>query len=106
MARTPDVRDVLRDELQPARGAHAGYDRALDDALHWLAAPSDDESTARLRAEQIALLLQASLLLRHAPNAVAGAFIAARQEASWRGTFGTLPAGIDTGALLARALPA
>ena len=105
ISRAPDVRDALRDELQPARGAHAGYDRALDDALHWLAAPLDDESTARLRAEQLALLLQASLLLRHAPGAVAGAFIAARLQASWRGSFGTLPAGIDTGALLARALP-
>ena len=105
MSRAPEVRDALRDELQPARGAHAGYDKALDDALRWLAAPLDDESTARVRAEQLALLLQASLLLRHAPGAVAGAFIAARLEAPWRGSFGTLPPGIDADALLKRALP-
>jgi len=106
MSRAPAVRDALRDELQPARGMHAGYNKALDDALHWLAAPLDDESTARVRAEQLALLLQASLLLRHAPDAVSSAFIAARLEAPWRGSFGTLPSGIDVDALLARALPA
>jgi putative acyl-CoA dehydrogenase len=106
MSRSPEVRDALHAELQPARGTHAGYDRALDAALAWLAAPLDDESTARLRAEQLALLLQASLLLRHAPNAVSEAFVAARLDAPWRGSFGTLPAGIDTAALLARALPA
>jgi putative acyl-CoA dehydrogenase len=105
MSRAPEVRDALRDELQPARGAHAGYDKALDDALHWFGAPLDDESSARMRAEQLALLLQASLLLRHAPQAVAGAFITARLQSPWRGSFGTLPSGIDVDALLARALP-
>jgi putative acyl-CoA dehydrogenase len=105
MSRTPEVRDALRDELQPARGAHAGFDASLDEALRWLDAPLDDESTARLRAEQLALLLQASLLLRHAPDAVSGAFIAARLRSPWRGSFGTLPSGIDIDAILARALP-
>ncbi len=106
MSRAPEVRDALRDELQPACGAHDGYDQALDDAMRWLGAPLDDESAARMRAEQLALLLQASLLLRHAPPAVAGAFIAARLQSPWRGSFGTLPSGIDIDALLARALPA
>jgi putative acyl-CoA dehydrogenase len=106
MSRVPEVRDALRDELLPARGAHAGYDGALDEALRWLGAPLDDESTARQRAEQLALLLQASLLLRYAPSAVAGAFIASRLLAPWRGSFGTLPSGLDIDAILARALPA
>jgi putative acyl-CoA dehydrogenase len=106
MSRSPEVRDALREELLPARGAHAGYDRALDDALVWLSAPLDDEYCARQRAEQLALLLQGSLLLRYAPGPAAEAFIAARLQAPWRGSFGTLPAGLDTAMLIERALPA
>lgn len=105
ISRSPEVRDALCEELDCARGAHADYDRALDDTLQWLAAPLDDESAARLRTEQLAFLFQASLLLRHAPDTVAGGFIAGRLHAPWRGTFGTLPAGVDTEALLTRALP-
>jgi putative acyl-CoA dehydrogenase len=37
---------------------------------------------------------------------VADAFVAARLDAPWRGSFGTLPDGVDTGPLLERALPA
>jgi putative acyl-CoA dehydrogenase len=104
MSRSPATRDALHDELAPARGAHAAYDRRLDAALAWLRGPLDDEAAARRRAEQLALLLQASLLIRHAPSAVADAFVAARLDAPWRGSFGTLPEGVDIGALTARAL--
>jgi putative acyl-CoA dehydrogenase len=105
MSRSPATRDALHDELAPARGAHAAYDRQLDAALAWLRGALDDEAAARRRAEQLALLLQASLLIRHAPSAVADAFVAARLDAPWRGSFGTLPEGIDGALLTSRALP-
>ena len=104
LSRSPETRDALHDALQPARGTHAAYDRRLEQALGWLGAPLDDEAAARRRTEELALLLQASLLLRHAPAAVADAFVAARLDAPWRGSFGTAE-GLDTTALLARALP-
>jgi putative acyl-CoA dehydrogenase len=106
LSRSPATRDALHDELAPARGTHAAYDRQLDAALGWLRGPLEDEAAARRRAEQLALLLQANLLIRHAPAAVADAFVAARLDAPWRGSFGTLPDGVDTGPLLERALPA
>jgi putative acyl-CoA dehydrogenase len=99
------IREALAHELAAARGADARYDRACDDVLAWLGASLDDESLARTRAEQLALLLQIALLLRHAPPAVSAAFVAARLDTPWRGALGTLPRGVDTEALLDRALP-
>jgi putative acyl-CoA dehydrogenase len=52
----------------------------------------------------LALAVQASLLVRHAPVAVADAFCAGRL-AGWSGAFGTLPHGIDAAAIVARAAP-
>ena len=53
----------------------------------------------------LALALQASLLVRYAPPAVADAFCAARLGDGGR-VFGTLPAGADAGPILERALAA
>ncbi|MYR58724.1 DNA alkylation response protein, partial [Streptomyces sp. SID625] len=60
---------------------------------------------ARRLVELMALTLQASLLVRHAPAAVADAFCATRLGGDWGHSFGTLPdtAGLD--AVLGRALP-
>jgi putative acyl-CoA dehydrogenase len=54
----------------------------------------------------MALVLQASLLVRHAPAEVADAFCASRLAGDWGHTFGTLSRGIDTAALVNRAAPA
>ena len=53
----------------------------------------------------MALVLQGSLLVRHAPPAVADAFCATRLAGDWGHAFGTLPRGLDTGALIRRGLP-
>ena len=62
-----------------------------------LAAPG--ESGARLLVERLAVALQASLLLRHAPAAVADAF---RSRA---GAYGTLPPGGDFRSIIDRHRP-
>lgn len=49
--------------------------------------------------------MQASLLVRHAPAAVADAFCASRLGGDWGRAFGTLPGGVDAAALLDRAGP-
>jgi putative acyl-CoA dehydrogenase len=54
----------------------------------------------------MALALQASLLVRFAPPAVADAFCATRLGGDWGYAFGTLPGTADLDAILARALPA
>jgi putative acyl-CoA dehydrogenase len=64
----------------------------------------NDESQARALTRDLVLALQAALLRRHAPPAVADAFCASRLGGEG-GAFGTLPAGIDTRAIVERAAP-
>jgi putative acyl-CoA dehydrogenase len=66
----------------------------------------DGQFQARRMVEDLAVALQASLLVRHAPPAVADAFCAARLGGQGGRVYGTLPAGVDAGAIVDRALPA
>ena len=54
----------------------------------------------------MAVALQGSLLVRHAPAAVADAFCASRLSGSASLNYGTLPAGTDFAAIVARHTPA
>lgn len=63
------------------------------------------EADARRLVEQMALALQASLLVRHAPPAVADAFCATRLGGDWGHAFGTFPDGADVDAVRERSLP-
>ncbi len=60
------------------------------------------ETGARRLAEDMALLLQGALLVRHAPPAVADAFCASRLDGDWGRSYGTLPAGADIDAVVRR----
>ena len=53
----------------------------------------------------MALALQGSLLVRHAPPAVADAFCASRLHGDQGLAFGTLPAGTDFEAVIGRHRP-
>src|SRR5438094_268186 len=99
----PQARDALVAELRLGRGADRRLDVALDQAEAQLESP--DESGARRLVESLALALQGSLLVRHSPQAVAGAFCATRTAGDHGYAFGSLPAGIETGAILERAWP-
>jgi putative acyl-CoA dehydrogenase len=85
-----------------ARGANALLDAHLDKLP---AEPVDPEFEARRLVEDLGLALQASLLVRHAPAPVSDAFCAARLGGGGR-AYGTLPAGTDAEAILARTLAA
>jgi putative acyl-CoA dehydrogenase len=50
-------------------------------------------------------VLQASLLVRHAPAAVADAFCASRVGGDGGRAFGTLPPGVDLNAIVERHRP-
>ncbi|PTM96744.1 DNA alkylation response protein [Streptomyces sp. VMFN-G11Ma] len=103
LKREPATAQALFDELALARGADARLDAAVQRLEGQLAAGS--ESGARRLVEQMALTLQASLLVRHAPAAVADAFCATRLGGDWGHAFGTLPDTADLDAVLNRALP-
>ncbi len=66
----------------------------------------DGQFQARGVVEDLAVGLQASLLVRHAPAVVADAFCAARLGNQGGRVYGTLPAGVDAQAIVERALPA
>jgi putative acyl-CoA dehydrogenase len=60
---------------------------------------------ARRLVEDLAIALQASLLVRHAPPAVADGFCAGRLDGDRGRVYGTLPAGVDAKAIIDRAVP-
>ena len=64
---------------------------------------ADIEYRTRRLVESMALALQGALLVRYSDPAVADAFCASRLGGDHGGAFGTLPAGVDTEAVLARA---
>jgi putative acyl-CoA dehydrogenase len=61
---------------------------------------------ARRLVEDLALALQGSLLVRHAPAAVADGFCAGRLGGDHGRVYGTLPAGVDAATIIERAVPA
>ncbi|WP_329244616.1 acyl-CoA dehydrogenase family protein [Streptomyces sp. NBC_01478] len=104
LTRDPGTAEALFAELALARGADARLDTAVGRLRTQLAEAT--ETGARRLVEQMALTLQASLLVRHAPAAVADAFCATRLAGDWGHAFGTLPDSADLDTILARALPA
>ncbi len=106
IAREPDSLPALRSELRLAAGGDRRLDRAVENLEHELADPQEAEARARRLVERIALVLQASLLVRHAPGAVADAFCASRLGGDTGFTFGAIAPGADTDAILERALAA
>jgi putative acyl-CoA dehydrogenase len=103
VVRSPGSVDALLGELDAAAGAHRELDDAIGRVREQLRAPS--EPTARRLTEQIACALQGSLLVRHAPTAVADAFCATRLGRDAGLAFGTLPPAADIDAIVARTLP-
>ncbi|MEU6384032.1 DNA alkylation response protein [Streptomyces bauhiniae] len=103
LGRSPESAESFFGELALARGANAHLDSAVTSLKGELA--QADQLSARRVVERMALTLQASLLVRHAPAAVADAFCATRLGGDWGHSFGTLPSGTNLSAVLDRALP-
>ena len=105
LVRQPESIEALFAELDLA----AGSDARLDDSIALLRKEFSDvddlEYRARRVVERVALTLQGSLLVRHAPAAVADAFCASRLGGDWGVAFGTLPTGVDTTAIIDRVRP-
>jgi putative acyl-CoA dehydrogenase len=105
VSREPDAVDAVFAEIEAAGGADSWFDRGVRELRTELR--GREERRARRLAELLALCLQGSLLLRHAPDEVASAFVSSRflPDGPWR-TSGTLPAESHSAALLARVSPA
>ncbi|HMS78319.1 MAG TPA: acyl-CoA dehydrogenase family protein, partial [Burkholderiaceae bacterium] len=105
MSRQPEVVDAFFAELAAARSANALLDRSVAALRDELADPSDAEFRARSIVDRMAVTIQAALLVRHAPAAVADAFCASRLDGAGHRQYGTLPRGADCAAIVERATP-
>jgi putative acyl-CoA dehydrogenase len=109
MVKEPDGLPAFLDECSLAAGADARLDAHLDrvrEACSAVFATTEPQFGARSVVEDLAVALQASLLVRSSPPAVADAFCAARLAGEGGRVYGTLPAGVDAVAIVDRALPA
>jgi putative acyl-CoA dehydrogenase len=105
LTRAPRALEVFLDEVREAQGADARLDKRVGELEGQFSDPQTLETRARRVVESMALCLQGSLLVRHAPAAVADAFCASRLGGEGGLEYGTLPAGSDFEAIIARSLP-
>jgi len=118
IVKEPDGLPAFLDECELAAGAEPRLDAHLIDVkrrVHSTFAGADGDSAqqriydsqfgARRLVEDLAVALQASLLVRHAPAAVADAFCAGRLSGESGRVYGTLPVGVDAKAIIDRAVP-
>ncbi|MCX4623267.1 MULTISPECIES: acyl-CoA dehydrogenase family protein [Streptomyces] len=103
--RDPATLDAYLREVGRARGADHRLDAAIKDLLTDLADLEGVEGRARRLTERLALVLQGSLLVRHAPPEVADAFCAGRLGGDAGAAFGTLPPTLDLTSVVERARP-
>ncbi|MFD8691409.1 acyl-CoA dehydrogenase family protein [Streptomyces sp. NPDC059651] len=102
LSREPESLQALRTEIEAAAGGDRRLDSAWRELQGELALTEDAPLRARRVIERAALVLQGSLLVRHAPAAVADAFCASRLAGDRGLAFGTLPAATDFTGLLDR----
>jgi putative acyl-CoA dehydrogenase len=105
LARDPDGSSAFLAECELAAGADPRFDAHLATTRAALSrlGEGDPQWAARRVVEDLAVAFQASLLLRHAPSAVADAFCAGRLGEGGR-AYGTLPPSVDAAPILERAL--
>ncbi|GLQ04908.1 acyl-CoA dehydrogenase family protein [Sneathiella chinensis] len=103
MGREPESVEALVAELKEASGANPHYDAAFKEVRDSLATGAVSESRARWFTEQMAKLLQANILIRHAPNEVSDTFAATRLGPHGGLAYGTLPDGAPVDFILERA---
>ncbi|MFF2327476.1 MULTISPECIES: acyl-CoA dehydrogenase family protein [unclassified Streptomyces] len=102
LTREPASLDAFRTEIEAAAGADTRLDDAWRHLRGELARTDDAALRSRRLVERMALVLQGSLLVRHAPAAVADAFCASRLAGDRGLAFGTLPAGADLSGVITR----
>jgi putative acyl-CoA dehydrogenase len=105
LSRSPRSLEVFLAEVELAHGADPRLDSRVLALKQQFSDPATLETRARRVVETMALCLQGSLLVRHAPAAVADAFCASRLAGDGGLEYGTLPAGVDFESIIARGRP-
>jgi|JI8StandDraft_1071087.scaffolds.fasta_scaffold22585_3 putative acyl-CoA dehydrogenase len=105
LSKTPAVLEAFFIEVGKARGTNAVLDRYVANLASDFKDLQDFEYRARDVVDRMALAIQASLLVRHAPAFISDAFCHSRLEQLGHHNYGTLPRGVDVAAIIARATP-
>ena len=108
LVKEPEGLPAFLAEVELAAGTNKHLDAHLGQVkqqLSGLLGGEDPQFGARRFVEDLAQALQASLLIRHAPDYVSDAFCAARLGGQGGRAYGTLPAGVDAKAIIDRAYP-
>jgi putative acyl-CoA dehydrogenase len=109
LAKEPDTIDAVVQELHAERGSDPRLDTWLEQTEANMTVclksglnngGSEAQIQARRLAEQLALALQAVLMARHSPAAMADAFIASRLMGDHGQTFGTLGPALNLAPIL------
>jgi putative acyl-CoA dehydrogenase len=96
--------EAITNELKSASGANINFDKFIGSIERELREADDLEWRARRVVERLALALQASVLLKTAPNFVGDAFCSSRLTENYL-SFGTLPTRIEIEKIIARSMP-
>src|SRR5215213_5103861 len=105
LLKEPEAAPALFAELDETTGADPRLDAHVAKLRAELGDFDDIELRARRVVEAMALALQGSLIVRYSPQPVAEAFCASRLAGDAGQAFGTLPSGIDLGAIVERHRP-
>ncbi|SFR81688.1 putative acyl-CoA dehydrogenase [Marinobacter daqiaonensis] len=109
LQKSPDSLEAFFSEVSLGRGQDRHFDGFTDRLKQDFATAVKDQQTAAFQArdlvDRLATSLQASLLIRHAPSAVANAFCASRLASQGSHNIGALPHGIDASGIIQRATP-
>lgn len=105
IVREPRTLEAVLQEIRQAKGGNKHLDASAAQLAHELADHDALELRSRLLAEQLALALQGSLLVRAGNHDVADAFCASRLGGQHGQALGTLPKGLNLGAIIQRAMP-
>lgn len=100
--RDPATLEVALQEIRAARGGNRHFDDFTTRLEREFSDLDQLESRARRLSELLALGLQGSLLVQHAPVEVSDAFCASRLAEHAGMAFGTLPANTDFAAIIER----
>ena len=105
MRKEPEGIEVLLDEIKASNGVNVNFDCYVRNIERELLNADNLEFRARRVVEKLALALQASVLLKNAPDYVAEAFCNSRLANDGNLNFGTLPTGIEIEKIIARSMP-
>jgi putative acyl-CoA dehydrogenase len=105
LRKEPESIEVLLNEIKSASGANANFDNYVACAEKELLDADNLEFHARRVVERLAIALQASVLLKNAPDYVAEAFCNSRLANDRDLNFGTLPDGVEIEKILVRSMP-